>query len=148
MPVFRWGHSWEAFQDLEREMDRLLNSVNFAFHGIRLGRQFPAVNLYELKDEYLLTAELPGTKAEDLELTISNGLLHIKGKRLEPDDVSADRFRRQERFRGSWQRSLSLPERVRDEAFRAEFVNGILRIHLPKGEQEQPRRIPVTEGSE
>jgi HSP20 family molecular chaperone IbpA len=79
MPVFRWGHSWEAFEDLEREVDRLLNSVNFAFHGIRLGSQFPAVNLYELDNEYLLTSELPGTKAEDLEITISNGLLNITG---------------------------------------------------------------------
>src|SRR5580704_16798586 len=80
MPVFRWGHSWDAFHDFEREVDRLLSSVNFAFQGIRLGRQYPSVNLYELPDEYLLTAELPGSKAEDIELTLGNGLLRIKGR--------------------------------------------------------------------
>jgi HSP20 family protein len=148
MPVFRWGHSWEAFHDLEREVDRLLNSVNFAFSGIRIGNQFPAVNLYELDNEYLLTSELPGTKAEDLEITISNGLLNIKGRRAEPNGVPEDRYRRQERFHGSWQRSLSIPDRVREEALSADFVDGILRIHLPKGEQEQPRRISVAEGSD
>jgi len=146
MPVFRWGHSWEAFQDLEREMDQLLNSVNFAFQGLRLGRHFAAVNLYELPNEYLLTAELPGLKSEDLELTISGGLLHIKGQREEADGIPEERFRRQERFRGSWQRSISIPDRVREEAFSAEFTDGILKIHLPKGEREQPRRIPVSDG--
>lgn len=148
MAVFRWGHSWDAFGDLEREVDRLLNSVNFAFQGIRLGRQFPAVNLYELPDEFLLTSELPGLKADDLELTIESGLLTIRGRRAEPDGVPEERFRRQERFRGSWQRTLSIPDRVREEELRAEFVDGILKIHLPKGEQRLGRRIPVSEGSE
>lgn len=148
MPVFRWGHSWDAFGDLEREVDRLLNSVNFAFHGIRISRQFPAVNLYELDDEFLLTAELPGVKAEDLELTIANGLLHIKGRRSEPDGVAEERYRRQERFRGSWERTLSVPEQIREEALTAECTEGILKVHLPKGAQEQGRRIPVTEAPE
>jgi len=148
MAVFRWGQTWGAFDDLEREVDRLLNSVNFTFQGIRLGRQFPAVNLYELDGEYLLTCELPGTKAEDLELLVANGLLHIKGKRSGPSGVAEERFRRQERFRGNWQRTLSLPERVREEGLSAEFVDGILKIRLPKGEQERPRRIPVGEGNE
>lgn len=148
MPVFRWGHSWEAFQDLEREVDRLLNTVNFAFQGIRLGRQFPAVNVYELPNEYLLTAEVPGTKAEDLELTIESGLLVIKGRRSETNGVPDERFRRQERFRGTWQRTLSIPDRVRKEGLKAEIVDGVLRIHLPKGEQDQARRIPVTDGSD
>jgi HSP20 family protein len=148
MPVFRWGHTWADFEDLEREVDRLLNSVNFAFHGIRLGGRFPAVNFYELENEYLLTAELPGTKTEDLELTMTNGLLHIKGKRSEPNGFSEERFRRQERFHGNWQRTLSLPGRVREEGLTADFVDGILRIHLPKGEVEQPRRIAVGEGAD
>jgi HSP20 family protein len=148
MPVFRWGHTWEAFEDLEREVDRLLNSVSFGFHGIRLGGQFPAVNMYELDNEYLLTSELPGTKVEDLEVSIANGLLNIKGRRSEPNGVPAERFRRQERFHGSWQRTLSIPERVREDALSADFIDGILRIHLPKGEQEQPRRIAVAEGAD
>jgi HSP20 family protein len=147
MPVFRWGHPWDAFQDLEREVDRLLSGVNIAFHGIRIARQYPAINLYELADEFLLTAELPGTRAEDLELTIVNGLLQIKGRR-EGDGVPDERYRRQERFRGAWQRAISVPDRIREDALRAEFVDGILKVHLPKGEQEQPRRIPVTEASD
>lgn len=148
MPVFRWGQSWHTFRELEREVDRLLNSVNLTFHGIRLGRQYPAVNLYELPDEFLLTAELPGTRAEDLELTIAGGILTIRGKRSDIEGVPDDRFRRHERFRGSWQRALSLPDRVQDEKLRAEFNHGILKIHLPKAEAATPRQIPVVEGNE
>jgi HSP20 family protein len=133
MPVFRWGHSWDAFHDFEREVDRLLSSVNFAFQGIRLGRQYPSVNLYELPDEYLLTAELPGSKAEDIDLEMGSGLLKIKGRRSEHS--------------GEWERTLSIPDRVREEGLTAEFVDGILKVHLPKGEQSQPRRIRVVDPS-
>ncbi|MGH7128130.1 MAG: Hsp20/alpha crystallin family protein [Planctomycetaceae bacterium] len=147
MPIFRWGEGWEAFRDLEREMDRLLEGMKFTFHGVRFGRQFPAVNLYELDDEYLLTAELPGTRGEDLELTIAAGVLTIKGQRSDTEHVPEDRFRRQERFRGSWQRSLTITGRVEEDRLAAEFSNGILKIHLPKAPDQQPRHIPVAERS-
>ena len=148
MSVFRWGQSWNTFRDLEREVDRLLNSVNFTFQGVRTGRQYPPVNLYELEDELLLTAELPGTRKEDLELTIAGGILTIKGKRNDPENIPEEKFRRYERFRGEWQRSLSIPERVREEDLSAEFNNGVLRIHLPKVVETRARQIPVVEGNE
>ena len=146
MPVFRWGQEWTAFRDLEREVDRLFRNMHLTFHGFRLGRQFPAVNVYELEDEFLLTAEIPGTRAEDLELTIGGGILTIKGRRQDPEDVPEERFRRNERFRGVWQRQVSIPDRVRDEALRAEFTDGVLQVHLPKAEEVQPRQIPVSGG--
>lgn len=148
MPVFRWGQSWNPFEDLEREVDRLLQSVNLTVHGIRFGQKYPAVNLFELAEEFLLTAELPGTRVEDLELTIAGGVLTIGGKRHAPEGVPEDRFRRQERFRGSWQRAFTLPERVEEERLTAEFTNGVLKIHLPKAADARPRQIPVVEGSE
>ncbi len=148
MPVFRWGQSWGAFQDLEREVDRLLQGVNLTYQGLRLGRQFPAVNLYELEDEYLLTAELPGTRSEDLELTIANGVLTIKGKRTDQEGAPENRYRRQERYHGSWQRSFTIPDRVREAELSAEFNHGILTIHLPKGEELRPRKIRVVEGND
>lgn len=146
MPVFRWGHSWNPFRDLEREVDRLLQSVNFTFQGVRIGRQYPPVNVYELDNEFLLTAELPATRPEDLELTISGGILTLKGKRSDLDGVPEDRFRRQERPQGAWQRSLTIPERVREDELTAEFTNGILKIRLPKAAEGTARTIPVSDG--
>jgi HSP20 family protein len=148
MPVFRLGQTWDAFRDLEREVDRLFHGVNLTFQGIRFGRQFPAINVYELENEFLLTAELPGTRPEDLELTIAGGMLTIKGRRGEQDGVPEDRFRRQERFRGAWQRSVNVPERVREEEITSDFNQGVLKIHLPKAAELKPRQIRIAEGNE
>jgi HSP20 family protein len=148
MPIFRWGHSWNTLRDLEREVDRLLQGVTLAFPGVRLGQPYPAMNLYERENEFLMTAELPGVKSEDLELTIAGGMLTIKGSRNDSPAIPDDRFRRSERFRGSWQRTIPIPDRVQHEALTAEFNNGILKIHLPKAEEVSPRQIPVVEGND
>lgn len=148
MPIFRWGHSWNTFRDLEREVDRLLQGVTLAFPGVRLGQPYPAMNLYERETEFLLTAELPGVRSEDLELTIAGGILTIKGSRNDSPEIPEERFRRSERFRGSWQRTIPVPERVQHEELTAEFNNGILRIHLPKADELSPRQIPVVEGND
>ncbi|VAX38674.1 hypothetical protein MNBD_PLANCTO02-3053 [hydrothermal vent metagenome] len=148
MPVYRWGATWDVLHDLEREVDRLLLGAEFSFPGIRLGRQFPAVNFYETETEYILTAELPGMVAEDLELTIAAGILTLKGQREIPESISEERFRRQERFHGSWQRSISLPGQVQEEILTASFKEGVLEIHLPKVEKTEPRQIHVTDGNE
>ena len=145
MPVFRWGQTWDPFRDLEREVDQLLANVSL-FQGIRFGRQYPPINVYELENELLLIAELPGTRAEDLEVLISEGVLTIKGKRSGPEGVADDRFRRQERPRGAWQRSLTLPTHIHEDQLAAELSNGVLRIRLPKAPVAAPRQIPVTNG--
>ena len=146
MPLFRIGQTWGPFSDLEREVDRLLRTVNLTFHGVRMGRQFPAVNLYDLEDEYILTAELPGTKTEDLELTFASGILTLKGRRADAGAVPENRGRRSERVRGEWQRSLSLPERIREEEVAATFTDGVLKVRLPKGIQSPARQIAVSDG--
>jgi HSP20 family protein len=140
MPVFRWRESWEPLRDLERQVDRLLESLPFPFPAIRFERQYPPVNLYELETEYLLTAELPGTSAENLDLT-------VKGKRPAPAGVADEQFRRHERVWGSWERSLNVPERVQEDNVSAEFADGILTIHLPKAPETKARQIQVVQGN-
>jgi HSP20 family protein len=147
MAIFRWGHAWDAFHDLEQEVDRLLAGGSLTFPGVRFGRQYPAVDVYDHDTELLITAELPGVKSEDLELTIADGVLTLRGKRAGTEGVPDERYRRQERPRGHWQRSLSLPERIQEDQLAAEFANGVLKIHLPKAPSTQPRQIRITEGS-
>jgi HSP20 family protein len=147
MSVFRWRDSWEPFRDLERQVDRLLESLPFPFPVLRLERQFPAVNLYELDDEYLLTAELPGTSSENLELTVGAGVLTLKGQRPAPSGVADEQFRRHERVWGSWERAITVPDRVQEEKVAAEFADGILKIHLPKVPEVKPRQIQVSQGT-
>lgn len=147
MAVFRWGQHWDAFHDFEREVDRLLASVSLSMQGLRFSRQYPPVNLYAVGNELLLTAELPGVRPEDLEVTVADGVLTIKGKRSGPEGVPDERYRRQERARGTWQRSFTLPERVEEEKLSAEIVNGVLTIRLPRAPLPQPRQIKVTDGT-
>lgn len=147
MPVYRWGNALDAIRDLEREMDRWLRSVDFTMEGVRARRAYPAVNIYELDDEFLLTAELPGARVEDLELSVAGGVVTLRGGRSAEADVNQDRFRRSERPRGAWERTLTLPARVREEDLHAELTNGVLRLHLPKAPSLQPRQIRVVERS-
>lgn len=147
MALFRWGSPLDAFRDMEREMDRVLRSMNQAFEGLRIGRPYPPVNVYERPAEFLLTAELPGVRTEDLELSVANGQLVLRGKRLEATEMPPERYRRSERPQGQWERSIPLPDRVQEEQMSAEFVNGVLTVHLPKAPSTQPRHIPISEAA-
>lgn len=143
MAVFRWRQNWGTFQDLEREVDRLLESIKLPFPAVRFERNYPPVNLYEFEHEYLLVAELPGISSENLELTVAGGVLTLKGNRPGPERVPEERFRRHERIRGPWERALSIPDRIDEEKVAAEFNDGILKIHLPRLTALKPRQIPV-----
>lgn len=143
MPVFRWQETWNPLRDLERQVDRLLEGIQIPFPAIRFERQFPPVNVYELGDEYLLTAELPGTAAETLDLTVNQGVLTLKGSRPAPTGVNDDQFRRHERMWGKWERALTIPERVVEEKVSAQFNDGVLKIHLPRAAEVKPRQIQV-----
>lgn len=146
MAVFRWGSALDAFREIEREMDRWVRSVDLAFEGLRLGRPFPALNLYEVEDEFLITAELPGTRVEDLEISVAGGVLSLKGARSNGAEAPAERFRRSERVQGKWQRQISLPERVREDEIHAELTNGLLKLHLPKSPTSRAKQIRIVSG--
>lgn len=144
MPVFRWGKAWGSLQEFEREMDRLLQTMNFSLRGgSRAGRVYPAVNLYELDHEFLLTAEIPGVSGDDLDLSIASGVLTLRGRRSLEPTIPEEQYRRRERIYGNWERSLALPERVDEDGLTAELKEGLLKIHLPKVKQAPSRQIPV-----
>lgn len=147
MAIFRWGHAWDSIRDLEREVDQLLASVSLSFQGLRVGRQYPPINVYEVDDELLLTAELPGTRPEDLEVLVADGVLTLKGKRTGAEGVADDLYRRQERPRGEWKRSLTLPSQIIEDKLSADFTNGILSVRLPKAPATVPRQIRVADGN-
>lgn len=147
MAIFRWGQSWDPLRDLEREVDRLLQGMNFSLQA-RSARRFPLINLLDAGDHFLLTAEIPGVALEDLELTAAEGVLTIKGVRKAPEEAREDSFRRQERYQGNWQRSLQLPARIDEEGLKAEYTLGVLRVTLPKAAGAIARSIPISEGPE
>jgi HSP20 family protein len=129
-----------SFERLRREMDPL-----FGRSGDRSARRagaFPPVNLYETVDGYVLTAELPGLAAEEIDIQIEGNRVTVGGERRieHPEDAS---LHRTERAAGSFRRSVELPAEVDPEKAEASHRDGVLRLRIPKSERHQPRKIAV-----
>lgn len=137
---------WGALGDLQREVGRLFEGFE-PLHAFRMPRPFPALNLHDAQDRYLVTVELPGVSPDDIELSVTGETLTLRGERKRPEGVADESYRRQERPFGRWSRSINLPERIDGNAVAAEFHNGILTITLPKAEEAKPRQITVTTAS-
>ena len=137
------GQTWDAFENLRREVDQLFARAGhegpFAAHGV-----YPAVNLYESADGFVLTAELPGMKLEDIELGVHGNRLTIRGERKisYPDDGRTNLHRR-ERPAGQFRRAVELPVAIDSEKVEASYRNGVLLVKLPKPATHRPRRIEV-----
>lgn len=103
----------------------------------------PAVDVEERKTDYRLTADLPGLTADDVEITIENGVLTVSGERKHKKVEEKDGYRRVERAFGSFRRSFTLPKGVAADAITAHTENGQLEVLIPKPSEETPRKIKV-----
>jgi HSP20 family protein len=133
---------WDGF----REMEDYLNQV---FRGCNVERSacqtaaLPAVDLREGKDAYTLQADLPGLAKEDIELTIKDDVVTLKGQRKAENKEEGQGYRIYERGHGSFQRSFRIPDGVDTAKVTAKFEHGVLEARLPKPESAQPKRIDV-----
>lgn len=146
---FEWpGSEWRSYFDeldrLRRQLDRMMPArepgARFAMPGRGV---FPLLNLTEDKDNYYLRAELPGVKAEDLNIEATADNISISGERKLPEENENARFHRRERNAGSFSRAIALPGRVDSDKISANMANGILTITVPKAESAKPRQIEI-----
>src|SRR5438309_8508493 len=104
----------------------------------------PPVDIYQNGDhELVLKAELPDMTREDIDITVDNGTLTIKGEKKLAHDVKEEQFHRIERRYGTFSRSFSLPQTVDTAKVGAEYKNGVLTVRLPLREEAKPRQIKV-----
>jgi HSP20 family protein len=103
----------------------------------------PSVDISETTAEYVITAEIPEVKKEDVKVTLEHGVLTVQGMRREEVDEKGKIYHRVERSYGSFVRSFSLPDLVDDAQVQAVFKDGILTLHLPKSEKAKPKAIEV-----
>jgi len=139
---------WEPFRDLatlQDRIDRLFEdtfgrvrapSADEAFEGARWA---PAVDILEKPNELVLRADLPGIDPKEVEISVENNTLTLRGERKFESDVKEDDFRRIERVYGSFVRSFSLPRAVDAEKVEAEYRNGVLEVKLPKRPEAKPK---------
>lgn len=107
----------------------------------------PSVDIEETSDGYLLTADVPGVRAEDIDITVENGVLTVKGERKMERREEREGYRRLERAFGVFQRSFVLPKGVSADGVQAQVENGQLVLRVPKPVASLPKKISVTTGS-
>lgn len=141
---------WRSFAGLE--------NFNFQFNQLfdqTLGRArssassvgtvwYPAVDVLESKDSYLLRAELPGMNKEYFNLEVKNGMLTVSGERKVEEPVSGVQYRSVERIAGKFSRSFYLPQTAQQDGIQATYRDGILEIYVPKMEHAKARQITVS----
>jgi len=104
----------------------------------------PALEVVEKDDRYVVKAELPGIKESDVELSVQDAVLTLKGEKKTEDDVKGDSYYWTERSYGRFSRTISVPSNVDAEKIAATYHDGVLEIDLPKVEEVKPKKIPVT----
>jgi len=137
MTLVRWNPAREL---ASMEIDRL-NQMFDNFYG---GRAWaPAVDIYETADrEYVIKADLPEMKREEIQLTFENNVLTLSGERKAE---SVDGLHRAERFHGHFSRSFTLPATVDGSRISAAYKDGVLTVRVPQREEAKPKQIEVTE---
>ena len=150
MAILRWGRRWDPLEELEkmrRQMDRVFSTAQPGARGRGLfgeQREFPLLNLYETSDDYVVTAEVPGVKPDDIDITVVGYSMTLKGKRESEADPDKVGCHRQERDFGSFARTISLPGAIAMDQVEATYVNGVLQVKLAKAEEAKPRVIKVS----
>jgi HSP20 family protein len=141
--------TWDPFREigvLRREIDRLMSRFDAEAPARQLDAPWtPATDVVETDDAYVLTAELPGVSDSDIEISVDNGYLTVRGRREREFEVDEERYHRVERSYGDFMRGFRLPEGVKEEDIRAGVAYGVLKITMPKGEPgSTARQIPVS----
>ena len=139
---------WDPFHELNEFQNRLSSFFNRPTsqkgqEGSLLSQWSPAVDIIEDDKEFVVKAELPEVKKEDVHVTVNNGVLTISGERKFEHEEKSKRYHRVERSYGGFSRSFSLPEGADATKVHAEFKDGLLQVHMQKSESAKPRQIEV-----
>ncbi len=154
MAIERWRPGPGVMRGPFRELSRLEREMEDFFGGFFRGWPFPRfpgtargfsppVDMLDRKDEVVLRADPPGLEQKDIDVTVEEGVLTIRGERKGEREVKEEDYYCSERWAGSFERSFTLPSGVSAEKIKATFKNGVLEVHLPKVEKAKGKRIEV-----
>jgi HSP20 family protein len=136
---------WRLVNRLHRDLDRLWGSTGPVAEddSSPVARWVPAMDIREEDQQFVLHADLPGVDAANIDVTLENGLLTIRGRRMLAERDEQHGYRRVERVSGEFFRRFSLPDTADSQSVKARHSNGVLEVIIPKQPQVMPRRISV-----
>ena len=141
---------WEPFRDMDDVFDRFITeSMRHwprAAAANRAAQEWaPAADVSETEAEYLIKADLPEVRKEDVSITVQDGVLTLSGERRQEKREETEKLHRVERVYGSFARRFALPENADEQGIRAESRDGVILIHIPKAKvvEPQPRQITI-----
>lgn len=145
----RWGLRRSFFPELSRTDRDMEDMFNRFFRGLSSAEAeglgwSPAVDVVDRKDELLLRADLPGLTEKDIDVTVKDGALTLRGQRKEEKETKeGEEYYCCERWSGAFSRTLTLPPGVNSEKVNASFKNGVLEIHIPKTKEAEGKKIEI-----
>ena len=142
-PASEWTSPFDALERMRRDMDRLSEGLTRGIFREPTAGVFPLMNVTEDKDDYYVRAELPGLKADDLDISVTGDTLSISGERTLPVENEKAQYHRREREAGKFSRIVSLPAQVDTGKVEARCTDGVLTVVLPKAEAAKPKQIAV-----
>lgn len=140
--------------DSEREVISLKQAMDHLMEGAFVGsrrlvdlwgdsHKYPMLDIYDTKDDIVVSASLPGVKPEEVDITVTGDLLTIKGEFKQEEETKGRNYVRQERRYGVFSRELKLPVEVKSDKAEAVYENGVLTIKFPKAETAKPKQIKL-----
>ena len=126
---------FSLFQDLDRWFDA---------SSPKVAEWMPRLDVMANDDSWVVRAEVPGVDAEDVDITVEDGLLTIQGTRTFRSDIDEEGYTRKEIYEGGFSRSVRLPKGIDPEGITASHKNGVFEITVPKAAEVLPKRIPVS----
>jgi HSP20 family protein len=140
--------TWNPFREIDEIQNRLSGFLGFnrlgnGNGGPKLADWSPQVDISEDEKEYLIKADLPEVKKEDVKVTVENGILSVAGERKSEKEETKKKFHRIERSHGIFERTFTLPDDADAAKLKAEFKQGVLQVHVPKNPTALPKKIDI-----
>jgi HSP20 family protein len=146
MYMTRHYEPWSMLKRFSRDIDQMFGRTDEStgdYSAIATSAWVPAVDIKEETQQFVIEADIPGVEPKDIEISMENGVLTLKGERQSISQDEAQNYKRVERTYGSFYRRFSLPDTADPEKVTASGKNGVLQITIPKRELAQPRKITV-----
>lgn len=146
MELIRKNHNlWDPFEVLEG----LQTDINRVFNRSLTRKEgwpevfSPDIEVHEEGESFILSADLPGLKKEDFEISVQGNRLTLKGERKQGEEKKERGYRYSEKYYGSFTRSMDFPVEIQADKVKASYTNGVLEVTLPKSESSKPRQINI-----